>query len=260
MTIKTIRLITFSPTRSSFRAAKAIASAFDCPVQVEDITTRWQGNAPAPFAPEELAIVSLPVYGGRIPAFVEPYLRSLQGNGAAACPVVVYGNRAYEDALLELSDILEEDGFVPVGGAVFVAEHSMSGKIAAGRPDGEELAQGKAFGEKLKEKLAQGKMTRPPVPGTRPYKERKPGGGEVMAPVTGENCIVCGVCAKGCPMQIISYEDFKTILAPERCIRCCACVKNCPVGAKRFDSPVFAAMQQKMEETFIGEHHPEFYL
>ena len=237
-----------------------MASAFDCPVEVEDITTSWREPHSSPFSPGELLIASVPVYGGRIPAFVEPYLRSLQGNGAAACPVVVYGNRAYEDALLELGDILAGDGFLPVAGAVFVAEHSMTAKVATGRPSKEELAEGKAFGEQLKAKLAKDDLSRPEIPGNRPYKERKPSGGDPMYPATKENCIGCGICAKGCPMQIISREDFCTIIAPENCIRCCACVKNCPAGAKHFDSPAFAALQQMMEENFVGEHQPEFYL
>lgn len=93
MTVQSIRIITFSPTHSSLNAAKAVASAFDCPVEVEDITTSWREPHSAPFSSGELLIASVPVYGGRIPAFVEPYLRSLQGNGAVACPVVVYGNR-----------------------------------------------------------------------------------------------------------------------------------------------------------------------
>lgn len=260
MTVQSIRIITFSPTHSSLNAAKAVASAFDCPVEVEDITTSWREPHSSPFSPGELLIASVPVYGGRIPAFVEPYLRSLQGNGAAACPVVVYGNRAYEDALLELGDILAGDGFLPVAGAVFVAGHSMTAKVATGRPSKEELAEGKAFGEQLKAKLAKDDLSRPEIPGNRPYKERKPSGGDPMYPATKENCIGCGICAKGCPMQIISREDFCTIIAPENCIRCCACVKNCPAGAKHFDSPAFAALQQMMEENFVGEHQPEFYL
>lgn len=105
---------------------------------------------------------------------------------------------AYEDALLELGDILAGDGFLPVAGAVFVAEHSMTAKVATGRPRKGELAEGKAFGEQLKAKLAKDDLSRPEIPGNRPYKERKPSGGDPMYPATKENCIGCGICAKGC--------------------------------------------------------------
>ena len=259
MEIRSIRIVTFSPTGASLRSAKAIAEAFSCPVRVENITTTWPDAQFEEFHPQGLLIAAVPVYAGRIPAMVVSCLRRMRGNGAPACGVVTYGNRAYEDALLELCDLLEEDGFTLAGGAVFVAEHSISGKIASGRPSQEELAQGRAFGRQLAHKLESGVLSHPVIPGNRPYKDGKPAG-EPMSPKTEESCIGCGVCAKGCPMQIISREDNKTILAPEKCIRCCACVKHCPVGAKFFDAPAFLAMRQRMEETFIGENHPEFYL
>ena len=65
-------------------------------------------------------------------------IRMFKGNATPVIPVVVYGNRDYEDALKELSDALSAQGFVPVSAGAFIGEHSYSRKdmpIAAGRPD-----------------------------------------------------------------------------------------------------------------------------
>lgn len=51
-------------------------------------------------------IAAVPVYAGRVPNVLLKYLNSMQGYGAKAVPLVLYGNRDYDDALVELTDIL----------------------------------------------------------------------------------------------------------------------------------------------------------
>lgn len=136
----------------------------------------------------------------------------------------------------------------------------MTAKVATGRPSKEELAEGKAFGEQLKAKLAKDDLSRPEIPGNRPYKERQAQRRRSYVSRHQRELHRLRDLCQRLPMQIISREDFCTIIAPENCIRCCACVKNCPAGAKHFNSPAFAALQQMMEENFVGEHQPEFYL
>ena len=49
----------------------------------------------------------MPVYAGRIPnLLLLKYLTSVKGNDALAVPIVLFGNRNYDDALIELRDIL----------------------------------------------------------------------------------------------------------------------------------------------------------
>lgn len=64
--------------------------------------------------------------------------------------VVVYGNRDYEDALLELHDILSENGFVVVAAGAFVARHSIFPDVAAGRPDRDDLDRMAEFAERVR--------------------------------------------------------------------------------------------------------------
>lgn len=56
-------------------------------------------------------MVAAPVFGGRIPSIVAEKLNELEGHGKKAVTLVVYGNRAYEDALLELNNVVEDRGF-----------------------------------------------------------------------------------------------------------------------------------------------------
>lgn len=84
-----------------------------------------------------------------MPNVLLPYLtEKVKGNGAYAVPVVSFGNRNYDDALIELRNILEQDGFRTVAGGAFVSEHSFSKTLAAGRPDAKDLASMQEFGAK----------------------------------------------------------------------------------------------------------------
>lgn len=45
---------------------------------------------------------------------------------AIAIPIVLFGNRNYDDALIELRNLLEEDGFNTIAAGAFVGEHAFS--------------------------------------------------------------------------------------------------------------------------------------
>lgn len=121
----------------------------------------------------ELCVIVTPVYGGRVPALALQRLQRLKGNGAPAILVVVYGNRDYEDALLELRDTAISLGFVPLTAGAFIGEHSYSTPelpIAAGRPDTDDLQQAREFG---KNSLENGKIARGQRPDSRTDRQRE---------------------------------------------------------------------------------------
>ena len=64
--------------------------------------TRSAPGAEVTMGDGDLLVVGMPVYSGRIPASALPALRKFRGNGTPAVVVCVYGNRDYDDALLEL--------------------------------------------------------------------------------------------------------------------------------------------------------------
>ena len=87
------------------------------------------------FGPGDLVIFGTPVYAGRVPNLLLPYIRDkVKGNGALAVPVSLFGNRNFDDGLIELRNVLEADGFHTVAGGAFVGELSFSRTLGAGRP------------------------------------------------------------------------------------------------------------------------------
>ena len=189
-------------------------------------------------------------------------LRAFHAHQAPVVPVVVYGNRNYEDALKELSDTLVDAGFVPVSAGAFVGEHSFSRKdmpIAAGRPDEADHETAVSFGRAIKEKLEKVdelSCLKPlEMKGNFPYKVKGPS--TPQAPVTDEDlCTQCEYCIDVCPVSAISIVDDRMFSDPATCIKCCACVKECPEGARTFDTP-YTAMLHK---NFSARREPELFI
>lgn len=46
-----------------------------------------------------------------------------------------------------------------------------------------------------------------------------------------DECIGCGACVGGCPVEAITLNGDKAEINPEECISCGACAAVCPVGA-----------------------------
>ncbi len=259
-------IICFSPTGSTRKVLESIAQGTGIGrLERIDLTPPAAAERRPPELRETLAIIGCPVYGGRVPVDAVSRLRGIEGNGAPAAVVVVYGNRAYEDALVELRDLARERGFRPVAAAAFIGEHSFStadAPIAAGRPDAEDLRRAAEFGRMLAGKTGKLRSLQdePPVtvPGNIPYKER--GGLSNIAPVTEEAvCTRCGECVPVCPTAAIPAEDPLTT-DTKACIRCCACIKVCPVGARRMDDPGIRQIAERLSVNCSARKEPEIYL
>ena len=252
-----LHLLYFSPTGTTRRTVQAIAAGLEDPSPKVWDYTLDRGVPPPVCAEEDLAIVGLPVYAGRIPLQMEEPLRALGGNGAACIIAAVYGNRAYEDALLEMADLLAGAGFRILAAGAFIGEHSYDRRLAENRPDSDDLTAAASFGRQAGEKRRTGCWDPPVLPGSRPYRERKPGA--VWSPEPRENCAGCGRCAAVCPMGIVSPADF-TVGEPAACIHCCACVKSCPAGARAIRSAAFEQTRTWLLENFSEPRRPEWFL
>lgn len=230
----------FSPTGGTKKAALYLAEGLGKEIKEVDLSDPdFKG---AEFEKDDLVIVAAPAFGGRIPALMAERLKRTAGKGAAAVTAAVYGNRAYEDVLVELNDALEEQGFEPFASAVVLAEHSMVREVAAGRPDEKDHEELSGFGAQILKKLEAEEITRPQVPGNRPYKEWKK---MPAVPVNGSGCTGCGLCAGLCPSGAISKEN-PSVTDPERCILCLRCIAVCPSGAKKLPEPVQEMLNQKL--------------
>ena len=211
MNANSAKLVYFSPTQTTKRVIEGIVQGIQAD-QVEhlDLTPPESRTQKFKELHDELAIVGAPVYGGRIPMDAAYRLRRLKGNGTLAVVVVVYGNRAYEDALLELRDLVVKVGFIPVAGGAFLGEHSFSTEampIAHGRPDAEDLRKAAEFGELIRAKMRDihmlDEISPLHVPGNLPYKEQTKS--PRIPPITLENlCTKCEKCATVCPTAALS--------------------------------------------------------
>ncbi|MHA2380590.1 MAG: 4Fe-4S binding protein, partial [Candidatus Thorarchaeota archaeon] len=244
---------------------------------------------------DELAIISVPVYAGRVPTEAAYRIRRLTSNRAwdvkrppkiPAVIVVTYGNRAYEDALRELADIVSEVGFQPIAAGVFICEHSFSvpeTPTAHGRPDSKDLAKAEAFGQMIQEKYGRADTidSLSPVnpPGTTPYTLSMRANltwydyGELATPYTNEDqCTKCGTCVDGCPTAAIRIQHVSSNPSPmigynillvstehNSCIWCCACVKNCPTGARVMSHRILQS-QESLNKKYPDRKEPETYL
>ncbi len=265
MKIKKIWLISFSPTRTSKKIVDAIASGIEgIPSETIDLT--YPDKIPTMrFGSDELVIIGVPVYAGRVAPLAVKRLAALQGDNTPAVVAVLYGNRDFEDALVELLDIVLNKSFKPAAACTFIGEHSFSGSktpIAAGRPDSEDLAQAKAFGSKIGDKFASLKSPEtaqcPTVPGNIPYKE---GAGPMpFTPLLIESaCTQCSACLSVCPTGAISLES-KIEIDCAACIFCCACIKICPENALTLDAGPLKQKQQWLFEHCAERKEAELYL
>lgn len=229
--------ICFSPTGGTAAVSHILGREWECPKEQVDLT-RQDMELPT-FCEDDICIVSVPSYAGRVPSLAAKRIQLLEGNNAAAILNVVYGNREYEDTLLELKHLLRAAGFRCVAAVAAVAEHSIVRTIATGRPDSEDEQELSGFAHQIRLRLEKGELgDAVSVPGNYPYRASHP---SALQPVAGENCIRCGLCAKRCPAGAISKED-PTKTDPSLCIACMRCLSICPRQARKLDEEKLAGL------------------
>lgn len=224
-----ITQIVFSPTGGTERVADTITAQWGAPVRKIDLTDPAVDFAAEALDAEALTLIAVPSYGGRVPAPAAERIAKLRGNQARCVVLTVYGNRAYEDTLLELSDLAAGSGFRVIAAAAAVAEHSILHQYAAGRPDPRDEEQLRGFAGRILEKLRSGAEDAPAIPGNRPYRKA---GGAGLVPKATKVCTGCGLCAEKCPTGAISKQDPKKTDG-KACISCMRCVSLCPYGARK---------------------------
>lgn len=234
--------------------AEILTEAIGLPASEVDLSAREMGDAE--LSADTLAIIAVPSFAGRVPATATERLKNkVHGNGAKAVLVAVYGNRAYEDTLVELYDIAMACGFKVVACVSAVARHSIVTRIAAQRPDEADRAVLDEFGKRIAEKIAAGDLVAPAIPGNRPYKK----GGASLVPKTNDKCSSCGMCVSMCPVGAINPAEPGRIDGA-LCIGCMRCVSLCPVAAKFIPEEIVAAIDAKIKGFCADRKEPELFL
>lgn len=256
-----LHLIYFSPTGTTRRVVEQIALGIKAQI------TEHYDLTPAPTGinaklTDGIAVIGVPVYAGRMPEICMQRMKSLHADQIPVVLVVLYGNREFEDALVELRDFALTKGFLLHSAAAFIGEHSYSTAthpVAANRPDQDDLNRARQFGETIAQRLKDGyQANSPAIPGNIPYRERPPLGG-ISPSLIQERCTLCGACIKVCPTNVIAMSDGITTDARD-CILCCACVKNCPEKARVLDHPVLNARREMLTTQYRARKEPSIFM
>lgn len=238
--------------------ASQLAKKLDCDYEPYDFTLPDVRKTVKEYSKDDIVVLGTPVIAGRVPNLLLKYLDTISGNGAYGIPVVLFGNRNFDDALIELRNIMETDGFHTIAGGAFVGEHSFSTTLGQGRPDSNDMSVADELIAKTAEKIISGKINDCPIEvkgetPIRPYytpRDRNGNGIDIrkVKPKTNDKCVNCGFCAANCPLGSINPENPTEV--PGICMKCCKCVKLCPVGAKYFDDEGFLYHKTELEEMY----------
>ena len=249
--------IYFSPTGGTKKVASILSNVWNCDVKEVDLLKNEPAAGLVTFTAEDICIVAVPSYGGRVPSVAVDRLKEMKGNGAKAILTVVYGNSHIDDTMMELSDVLTECGFTCVAGIEAVAEHSLMHQFGAGRPDASDKAELEEFAGQIKEMLEKGEVNpKLDIPGKHEYREYN---GVPLKPAANGKCISCGLCAKECPVNAIPTENPK-ITDKEKCISCMHCAAVCPKNARKLSKLMVFVASQKMKKGCSDRKENKLYI
>lgn len=274
MEIACVKAVYYSATGNTEKVTSAlaaqIAEQLGVAVETDDFTLPKSRVDTRTYNPSDLVVFGMPVYAGRVPNKLLPAVQQLfRGNGALAVPVVTFGNRNFDNGLIELRNELEAHNFHTIAGAAFAACHAFTDKLAPGRPDAADLEILQRFAWDVAEKVQSLTMIPAPVAvrgddPVGPYytplgTDGKPAVFLKAKPKTRlEACNNCGMCAEVCPMGSIRKEAPAEV--PGICIKCQACVRKCPTHAKYFDDPAFLSHVAMLEQHYVRRAEPAVFL
>lgn len=242
--------ITFSPTGGTNRVADILCGG----LHSQWIRLDLMGGISLKTTENDVCLVAVPSFGGRVPDLAVQHLKGITGP-ARAILVCVYGNRAYEDTLAELYDVVAAQGLRPVAAVSAIAEHSIMHAYGVGRPDEADARRLADLTGYIAAKLRKGAVGLN-VPGNRPYKEYKVA---TMIPRANDACIRCGACVRRCPTGAISTAD-PTVTDTAKCICCMACTAACPIHARTPDPDQVENLVQRIGFMLTARKEIELFI
>jgi ferredoxin/menaquinone-dependent protoporphyrinogen IX oxidase len=270
MKLRLLKLVYFSPTGTTKKIVEAIAQGINhSTTEIVDITKPEGRRQQLQISENELLVIGVPVYFGRVQTNAIEWLHTIEARNTPTVCVVVYGNREYDDALLELKDTAVKVGGLPIACAAFIGEHSFSSyetPIAAGRPDADDLNRAKSFGQKIMDKIlsvpSNNHIAEITVPGKYPYinmTDTRKMLSSIGLIAVDDSCLQCGVCAQHCPVGAIDSESSASI-DRGKCILCNACIKVCPENARKINNDTIKNIALRLSQTCQDRKGPIFFL
>lgn len=246
--------IYFSPTQHTERITEIITNTFESSSKI-DLTDKMSATSKI-FSEEDICIIGVPSYGGRVPSIALERMNHYQGNNAKAILLVSYGNRAYEDTLKELQEFLTSKGFQCIAAIAAVAEHSIMHQFATGRPDMQDKKELFEFAEKIRSKINENEFSKElHLPGNNPYREYH---GVPLKPKVGKQCSMCGICANKCPVGAIDVNNPK-VTNKDMCISCMRCIEICPSHAREVSDLKLKIAATQMKKTCSDRKENELF-
>ncbi len=238
----------FSPTGNSKKYAMAAVNAICEKVEEIDVTVMPSDGE---FTAEDFVVFAVPVYAGRVPNVARERLERFKGDNTPCILIATFGNREFDDALLEMADMFSNQGFIIKGAAGVIGRHTY-GEIQVDRPNESDLEACSKFA--LEASKSSSNWPEFNIPGNRPYREGVAKGSH--HPTINENCIKCGLCVRACPVQAIG-EDC--ISVSEKCISCFRCIRNCPVSGKEIVTEEYIKFATDFTEKLKERRENQFF-
>lgn len=221
--------IYFSPTGGTKKVLDMLMNEWKIDAELIDLT-QPQFNQKKVLDRNDICMIAIPSYGGRVPEIVIERLTNIKGDHTRVILIVVYGNRDYDDTLLELKNTVKDNGFNPIAAISAVARHSIMNQFASDRPNAIDQMELQVFSREIKNLVdTKEKYAELKVPGNYPYRKYD---GVPFKPKGNRLCNSCGVCARSCPLQAIPLDNPKQV-DKSKCISCMRCVKVCPNQARQ---------------------------
>ncbi len=241
-----VSLVYLSPTGGTKKVLTAFTKDFEIENDIE--LSKHHSHT---FSKDETVIIAAPVFGGRIVSVFIERLKNIRANGAKAVVIATFGNRDYDDALLELKNEATNSGFNVVMAIAAVTEHSLIRKFGKGRPNAEDRRDLASFAEILANTSLDSGFN---VKGNTPYIDFP---GLPIKPKANSKCVSCGTCASACPVATIPKSSPKE--TGPSCIVCMRCVEVCPEKARNISKPILFMVELKLKKSCSTPKKNECY-
>ena len=248
--------IYFSPTGGTKKVTNILAEGLSDDIISVDLIKYIIDFNSFEITKNDIAIISVPSYGGRVPLTAIERIDKIKGNVASAVLVCVYGNRAYEDTLIELKDIAKKSDFHIMAAIAAISEHSICHQFASGRPDTYDCKKLLDFANKISNKFHSKNIIEPKVPGNYPYKKTS---NNKIIPKPNKYCTKCGLCAKECPVEAIN-KNFVEKVNNNTCISCMRCVYVCPNSARKVNKLMLFVIGLVLKKVCLDKKEYELFI